>query len=98
MAKATSPKSAEELSFMTISELFDFLREWEPSGRLFTPSRAGLSMELSKTIAQNPEFFVSEIEQFKEVDLQYRGGFLNGLTHALSTHGQRQAFSLVTTA
>ena len=89
----TSPKSAEELSFMTISELFDFLREWEPSGRLFTPSRAGLSMELSKTIAQNPEFFVSEIEQFKEVDLQYRGGFLNGLTHALSTHGQRQAFS-----
>lgn len=89
----TSPKSAEELSFMTISELFDFLREWEPSGRLFTPSHPGLSMELSKTIAQNPEFFVSEIEQFKEVDLQYRGGFLNGLTHALSTHGQRQAFS-----
>lgn len=89
----TSPKSAEELYFMTISELCAFLREWEPSGRLFTPSRPGLSIELSKAIAQNPEFFVSEIEQFKEVDLEYKSGLLKGLSHALSTHGQRQAFS-----
>jgi hypothetical protein len=65
----TSPKSAEELADMSTAELFAFLKEWQPTGELFTPSRTGLAGELSQVIAQKPEDFIEEIEQFKEVYL-----------------------------
>jgi hypothetical protein len=64
-----SPKLAEELAAMSMPELFTFLKQWQPSGDIFAPSRCGLAGELSKVIAQKPEDFIEEIEQFKEVDL-----------------------------
>jgi len=88
-----SPKLAEELAAMTMAELFAFLKEWQwqPTGELLAPSRTGLAVELSKVIAQKPEDFIEEIEQFKEVDPEYiRSGFLRGLQNALKIQSEAQ--------
>jgi hypothetical protein len=86
-----SPKLAEELAAMTMAELFAFLKEWQPTGELLAPSRAGLAVELSKVIAQKPEDFIEEIEQFKEVEPEYMiSGFLRGLQNALENYSQAQ--------
>jgi hypothetical protein len=87
----TSPKSAEELAAMSMTELFAFLKEWQPTGELFAPSRTGLAEELSQVIAQKPEDFIEEIEQFKEVDPEYMmSGFLRGLQNALKIQSEAQ--------
>jgi hypothetical protein len=87
----TSPKSAEELAAMSMTELFAFLKEWQPTVEPFAPSRAGLAGELSKVIAQKPEDFIEEIEQFKEVDPEYMmSGFLRGLQNALENYSEAQ--------
>jgi hypothetical protein len=86
-----SPKLAEELAAMSMPELFTFLKQWQPSGDIFAPSRCGLAGELSKVIAQKPEDFIEEIEQFKEVDPEYiRSGFLRGLQNALKIQSEAQ--------
>jgi hypothetical protein len=88
-----SPKLAEELAAMTMAELFAFLKEWQwqPTGERLAPSRAGLAEELSQVIAQKPEDFIEEIEQFKEVDPEYiRSGFLRGLQNALKIQSEAQ--------
>jgi hypothetical protein len=86
-----SPKLAEELAAMSMAELFAFLKEWQPTGEVFAPSRAGLAGELSKVIAQKPEDFIEEIEQFKEVDPEYMmSGFLRGLQNALENYSEAQ--------
>jgi len=86
-----SPKLAEELAAMSMPELFTFLKQWQPSGDIFAPSRCGLAGELSKVIAQKPEDFIEEIEQFKEVDLEYMmSGFLRGLQNALENPSEAQ--------
>ncbi len=86
----TSPKSAEELAAMSMTERFTFLKEWQPAGKLFAPSRSGLAGELSKVIAQKPENFIEEIEQFKEVDPEYMIAFLQGLQENLRNHSEVQ--------
>lgn len=78
---------------MSMAERLAFLEEWQPSGELFGPSRSGLRRELSKVIAQKPEDFINEIERFKQLNPEDRRWLLTGFNHALSTHGQRQAFS-----
>lgn len=87
-----SPKSAEELSLMNIAELFAYLRDWQPSGELFAPSRSGLGWELFNVVAQKPEVFVQEIEQFKKLDLEYGHWLLLGLGQVVSSR-QQQTFS-----
>jgi hypothetical protein len=88
----TSVKSAEELAIMSMAELITFLDRWQPTGELLTPSRDGLGMELSKVIAQKPQDFINEIEQFRQLNPKYRCWLLRGLNDALLTHEQ-QAFS-----
>ncbi|MBD1930076.1 hypothetical protein H6F74_28195 [Trichocoleus sp. FACHB-90] len=87
-----SPKTSAELASMSMTELLAFLKQWQPSGNLLEPSRNGLGWELFQVITQNPETFVRESEQFKELDTEYKRWFLCGLRQALTTHQQRQGF------
>lgn len=86
----SSPKSITELASMSMEELFVFLREWQPSGDLFEPSRNGLGWVLSRVIAQKPEDFVAEIEQFKQLDWEYMIWLLPGLQSALGSNSEAQ--------
>jgi hypothetical protein len=84
---ADSPKSGEELAKMAegnMNELFTYLRNWQPSGRFSDSSRNGLGWELAEqVITPNPEKFVSQIEQFKELNPEYMVWMLRGLQKAL---------------
>ena len=82
-----SPKSGAELAKMAegdMNELFTFLQQWQPSGKLRDASRNGLAWELAEqVIATNPQKVVTHIERFKELDLPFMVWLLRGLQKAL---------------
>lgn len=95
---SNSPKSGAELAEMAegdMNELFTFLQEWKPSGKLREASRNDLAWKLAKqVIAPNPQQFVSQIERFKELDPQFMVWLLRGLKKALDNPPDEQsAFS-----
>jgi hypothetical protein len=87
-----SPKSGEELAQMAegdMDKLFTYLQNWQPSGRFSDASRNGLGWELAEqVIAPNPEKFVSQIEQFKELNPEYMIWMLRGLQKALDNSAE----------
>ncbi|MDF0555919.1 hypothetical protein [Kamptonema sp. UHCC 0994] len=85
-----SPKSTTELASMSMEELFAFLREWQPSGNLFEPSRNDLGCVLSIVIVQKSEGFLAHIEQFKQLDWEYMVWLLRGLQSSLSSRSEVQ--------
>jgi hypothetical protein len=93
-----SPKSGAELAKMAegdMNELFTFLQQWQPSGRLCDVSRNDLAWELAEqVIAPNPQKFVIQIEQFKALDPQFMVWFLRGLKNSLNNSlNDQSAFS-----
>ncbi len=79
----TSPKAADELKAMPISEIVEFLRTWEPPKTLFgEPSREGLGRELSSVVADDPERFAAEAPSFQGLDPTYVRHVLAGLREA----------------
>jgi hypothetical protein len=78
-----SPKNADELGVLSIDELVDFLKNWQPSGEFRGPSREGLGRELSALVAANPGKFIVEIEKLYSLSADYMHAFLLGLSKAL---------------
>ncbi len=86
----TSPKTAEELQRMSVEEIVDFLRRWQPPSELpFEPSPEGLGRELVKVISQTPERFAGEAIKFKDLDPRYVRALICGLREAAK---QRKMF------
>ena len=78
-----SPKSADELQAMSVDELVEFLKNWEPPGESPEPSIEGLAGELIKIVAENPHRYASEALKFKGLDPIYVRSFLFGLRSAV---------------
>lgn len=78
----TSPKTTEELHAMSVVEIVDFLKTWQPSQEFMSPSPEGLERILSSVIAQEPERFAEEAERFKGLDPTYVRALLSGLREA----------------
>jgi hypothetical protein len=78
-----------------MNELFTFLQQWQPSGKLRDPSRNDLAWELAEqVIAPNPQKFVNQIEQFKALDPEFMVWFLRGLKNSLNNSlNDQSAFS-----
>jgi len=79
----TSPKTSDEFRAMSVTEIIGFLRTWKPSQDLRSPSPEGLGRELSSVIAQDPEQFAEEAENFKGLDPTYVRALLSGLREAI---------------
>lgn len=79
----TSPKTAAELREMTVSEIVDFLKTWQPHEGFFEPSPEGLGRELTEVIEENPERFAVEAARFCGLDPTYVRHLLHGLEGAL---------------
>jgi hypothetical protein len=83
------PKSAEELRKMSVEEVIDFLKTWEPTpGRpleIIPPSPEGLGRELQKVVAQEPERFAAKAYLFQGLDPTYVRALLAGLGEAASS-------------
>jgi hypothetical protein len=85
-----SPKSAEELTGMSISEILAFLRDWKrPADDPFSPSPEGLGQELTTLVTSKPESFAKEANRFRLLATTYVRCFLSGILAATS---QQKAF------
>lgn len=81
----TSPKSSEILQAMSVSEIVEFLRTWEPSGEwMFEPSPEGLGRELSQVVSKGPTHFAHDAMCFKGLDPTYVRALLSGLRDAFA--------------
>lgn len=79
-----SPKSAEELKAMSISEIVEFLKTWKPpEDPISGPSPEGLGRVLPSIVAEDPGRFAVEAERFKGLDPTYIRAILSGLTKSL---------------
>lgn len=89
----TSPKTADELKAMSVSEIVEFLRTWNPPKSMKSifdePSPEGLGRVLSSVVAEDSGRFADEAPSFQELDPTYVRHVLFGLSDAL---GQGRAF------
>ena len=74
----TSPKTVEELKTLSVSELVQNLKDWEPSRDPMSDSREGLGDALTAVIEQGRVDLVAEARLFMEVDPTYVRALLDG--------------------
>jgi len=79
----TSPKSAEELKAMTVSDIAKFCETWQPSGDRMTPSPEGLGRALSPVVEEDPARFSEGANEFLDLDPTYVRALLSGFRDAL---------------
>jgi hypothetical protein len=78
-----SPKTAEELTAMSVEDIIAYLDTWQPSGEFMASSPDDLAQELSSVVAQDPERFASAASNFRSLDPTYVRWMLNGLREAV---------------
>ena len=79
-----SPKTPEELKAMSVEEIVEFLKNWEPpTGVLFGPSPEELGRVLQEVVAEDPQRFAKEAEKFKGLDPTYVRALISGLEGAI---------------
>jgi hypothetical protein len=86
----TGPKGIEELQAMSVGEIVQFLRDWEPSDDFMGPSRDGLGQALAAVVTSDPQRFAADAIQFQGLDPTYVRSLFWGLREAAK---QGQAFS-----
>jgi hypothetical protein len=79
----TSPKSAEELKAMTVSDIAEFCKTWQPSGNRMTPSPEGLGRALSPVVEEDPARFSDGASEFLDLGPTYVRALLSGFRDAL---------------
>jgi hypothetical protein len=85
----TSPKSAEELQGMTVSEIVKLCKAWQPSGESMAPSPEGLGRVLSSVVSEKPGQFSEGATKFQGLPPTYVRALLSGFRDAL---GKGQTF------
>ncbi|MBD2504673.1 hypothetical protein [Anabaena azotica] len=88
-----SPKSDLELESLSIEELVDFLKTWQPNSTNYwefdEPSRSGLGDALARIAEKNPQRYAQAASQFQGLHPTYLSHLLRGLRQALNNHSQQ---------
>ncbi len=80
----TTPKTADELKAMSVTEIVELLRTWEPPENMFRePSPEGLGRVLSSVVAEDPGRFATEASVFQGLDPTYVRAVVSGLGDAV---------------
>jgi len=89
----TSPKTGNELMAMSVVQIVDFLKIWMPPENAFLdPTPEGLGRTLKKAVAEHPQRFATEAEQFRGLDPTYVRAAISGLLEGLK---QKKTFQWV---
>ena len=80
-----SPRSAEELTNMSVPEVIQILQCWTPptGSNIFEPNAEGLGRAFATTVAERPSDFVALAAELRAVDPTYVRCFFDGLVTAL---------------
>ena len=79
----TSPKDADEIKKMSVSDIAEFLRAWVPDGEPMNPSHEGLGRVLSSVISEDPASFSLDAIKFAGLNPTYVRAFTSGLRDSL---------------
>ncbi len=85
----SSPKTSQELAEMSVRDLVEYFRTWQPSNRFMGASREGLGTQLSSRVSEEPQRFASESLAFVGLHPTYVRSLINGLTEAV---GKKKEF------
>lgn len=77
-----APLAKPELAAMETSSLVDYLRTWRPDGGHFEPSLHGLARVLQEVVAEDPQRFSKDADQFIGLHPDYLAAIFGGLTAA----------------
>lgn len=91
----TSPKSDDELKSMSVEEVIDFFRYWEPSKDPRMPSPEGLGRSLTSVVEQDPQKYADQAVLFEGLEPTYIRSLFFGLRQAL-TNGKSFHWDAVT--
>ena len=78
----TSPKTADELRSMGITELVAYLKSWKPSSKWMSPTPEGLGRELSSIVSADPERYAGRASDFQGVPPTYIRHLVTGFREA----------------
>lgn len=78
-----SPWSIAELRDMSLEEIIDYLKSWEPSGNIMDASPDGLGRLLSELVDAHPERFANSATRFQGLEPTYVRALLQGLDQAV---------------
>lgn len=83
----TSPKNDDELKALTVSELVEYLRNWQPSGEhqfaRFSPTREGLAQQMQPIVKSRATEFAAAADAFIGLDATYVRAILAGFEDAV---------------
>lgn len=77
-----SPKTVEELLQTSVPEIGRYLREFRGQQQWGAPTRDGLVEVLRGAIAQRPNAFEGELDEFRTVEHHYQRGVIRGFAEA----------------
>ena len=77
-----SPKQAKDLNSLTVDELVEFLKTWQPSNDFLAPSPEGLGRELMSLVVENATRFAEQSGKFCGLDPTYVRAVIQGLEEA----------------
>jgi len=78
----TSPMPSEDLKKMSVAEIVDYLKSWQPPEGHFVETPEGLSRTLAQAVSDDPIRFALESMAFAGLDPTYVRGFIDGLRDA----------------
>jgi len=79
-----SPKTADELKVMSVTEIVKFLKTWKPPENIWRePSPEGLGRVLASVVTEDPARFAAEAPAFQDLDPTYVRALFSGLRDAL---------------
>ena len=80
---STTPKTIPELEEFTVSELINYLKNWQPEEGFAKPTPEGLGRALSSLIAEKAEAYSKQALRFKDLEPTYVRSLFEGLRSAL---------------
>jgi hypothetical protein len=78
----SSPKKAEELASLSLTDIVAFLKNWTPTGEVLGSSPEGLGRVLTGVVSSNPVRFASEAILMQGLDSTYVRAFITGFSEA----------------
>ena len=79
-----SPDEGKNLEDLSVEQIVDFLKIWEPTNDWMGPSRESIGRDLFSAVSSDPKRFAADAQKFQDVKPVYIQSVIGGLNEALT--------------